>query len=261
MNVFIATDLEGISGIDHIDMVMNVGTEGHRFACERLMLDTNAAIEGAFEGGAKKVYVIDGHAGGNNFIEGMLDPRAEELKMSTPGRLELMEQMDAYMVVGLHAMAGTINGFLDHTQSGTGWHDFYVNGRKCGELAQEAIFAGIYDIPVVMVSGDEAACCEARQFLGDIECALVKYGVGRNRARLVDLEESLLRIRNASRNGLKLVGKIRPYKPILPMELKLEVNRSDLCDIYAERPDIERLDARTVRKIVALPKDFYDVTI
>jgi D-amino peptidase len=53
-------------------MVSEEGTPGHKFALERLMLDVNAAVEGAFEGGASDVYVVDGHGGGKNFIKEML---------------------------------------------------------------------------------------------------------------------------------------------------------------------------------------------
>ena len=64
MRIYIITDLEGISGVDSIDM-MDENSEGYKLACERLMSDTNAAIEGAFAGGADKVYVFlwDGFTG------------------------------------------------------------------------------------------------------------------------------------------------------------------------------------------------------
>ena len=58
MKVAIITDLEGISCVDSIDMIFG---DGYQFACEQLMLDVNAAINGAFEGGADEVFVVDGH--------------------------------------------------------------------------------------------------------------------------------------------------------------------------------------------------------
>ncbi|NLA83513.1 MAG: aminopeptidase [Clostridiales bacterium] len=251
MNIMIMTDLERISGVDRIEMVSEKGTPGHRFALERLMLDVNAAIEGAFEGGAESVYVVDGHGGGNNFIKEMLDQRAVQLIGMEWQEKIMSGSIDAYMEVGAHAMAGTINGFLDHTQSSKSWYNYIVNGRKCGEIAQGAIFAGAYDVPFVMVSGDEAACVEARAFLGDIECAVVKYGIGRNKARLIDPDEALEKIKTAARDSLKLAGKIKPYKPLLPLEIILELYRSDMCDELMERcKDIERIDAHTVRKVV-----------
>ncbi len=260
MNVMIMTDLEGISGVDKIEMVSDVGTPGHRFALERLMLDLNAAIEGAFEGGATSVYVEDGHGGGNNFIKEMLDPRAVQLNSSSWNEMIRAGQINAYMEVGAHAMAGTINGFLDHTQSSKVWYNYIVNGRRCGEIVQGAIFTGAFNVPFVMVSGDEAACVEAKSFLGDIECAVVKYGVGRNRARLIDLDESLNRIKTAACEGMKLIGKIKPYKPLFPLEIKLELYRSDMCDGLVERcAGVERIDARSVRKLVHKVEYYRDI--
>jgi len=262
MKVIIMTDLEGISGIDTMEMVSEEGTPGHQFARERLMLDLNAAVEGAFEGGADAVYVVDGHGSGVNFIEEMLDPRAVHLTGGSWQDLIKKGGIDAYMEIGLHAMAGTLNGFLDHTQSSKSWYNYIVNSRKSGEIAQGAIFTGAYDVPFVMVSGDEAACVEARAFLGDIECAVVKYGIGRNKARLVDLDEALIRIKKAACDSLQIVNKIKPYKPLMPLEIKLEFYRSDMCDSCMERStNIERLDARTVRKFVHKIESYKDILI
>jgi D-amino peptidase len=250
------TDLEGISGVDRAEMDRR-GRSGHRFALERLMLDVNAAVEGALEGGAGDVYVIDGHGSGRNFIMEMLHPKA--VRIPIPEWSRIMEIVDAYMEVGLHAMAGTINGFLDHTQSSTSCYNFYVNGRRCGELAQGAIYAGIHDVPSYGQRG-RGGCVEARQFFGDIECAVVQVRRGTQRARLVDLDggASAHPLRPPGTAGV--VGKIRPYKPMLPLEIRLELCRSDMCDALVARcPDVERLDARTVRKTVAQPKEYRDI--
>ena len=59
---------------------------------------------------------------------------------------------------------------------------------------------------------------------------------------------------------LRLVGKIKPYKPLLPLEIILELNRSDMCDDIVQRcKDIERLDARTVRKLVYKVESYMDI--
>ena len=61
---------------------------------------------------------------------------------------------------------------------------------------------------------------------------------------------------------MEKIDLIRPYKPLLPMELRIEYNRSDYCDaICAAREDIERLDARTVRRVVREIRTFGDVLI
>ena len=246
MKIYIVTDLEGISGINSMEM-MQTDSPQYDYCLQRLMADTNAAIEGAFTGGADEVIVWDGHSKGTNFLPGLLDSRA--LKAEGKFVETLDDSFDAVMFVGTHAMAGTLNGFLDHTQNSKKWYNYYVNGRKTGEIGQWGIIAGHYDIPVIMVSGDQAACVEARQFLGNIECAIVKYGIGRNKAVLINEEEALERIREAARKSISQIGKVRTYKPLLPLDIRLELYRSDYCDELSTIKGVERIDARTVRKI------------
>jgi len=253
IKIYIHTDLEGISGIDSMDMIERSATR-YRECCEHLMADLNAAIDGAFAGGATHVTVLDSHGGGNNFIRELLDSRAEY--DTRPNRKWWGILDDSYQgtfFIGAHAMAGTQNGFLDHTQSSQSWHDYSINGRKMGELAQWAVVAGNWGVPMLMVSGDEAACAEARNFFSPVETAAVKRGVGRNRAELVDPKEARARIREAARRALALVGKGRPFLPSKPMEAVLEYSRADYCDAVAGRPGIERLDARTIRWVTSDP--------
>lgn len=258
MKIYIHTDLEGVSGLGEEEQRQFDKKDLYRQSCEKLMLDVNASIAGAFDGGADEVIVMDGHAGIGrmNFILEMLDERAEydpRDERQWWGKLD--ESCDATFFVGAHAMAGTINGFLDHTQSSTSIQNFYVNGRKFGELGIWAVLAGGFGVPQVMVSGDEAACAEARAFFGPIETAAVKQGVGRNKAIAYPAEEAHARIREAARKSLELIGQAEPFRPIVPMEVKVEYMKSDFCDAMAARPGIERLDARTVRMVIEDPRD------
>jgi D-amino peptidase len=249
MKIYIHTDLEGISGIDCPEMILK-DDDRYVYSIQRLMADVNAAIDGAFQGGATHVTVLDSHGGGNNFDLSLLDKRAEiDPKENGKWWGKLDNSYDATFFIGAHAMAGTMNGFLDHTQDSRRWFNYKVNGRKMGELAQWAMVAGHFDVPLIMVSGDEAACTEAYQFFNHVECAAVKRGVGRNSAVLVDNNEAEERIRDAARRSIELIGKAKPFKPILPMEIILELYRSDYCDEIACKPGVERLDARTVRKV------------
>ena len=76
IKIYIHTDLEGISGINSMDMIERTG-QRYRQCCEHLMADLNVAIDGAFAGGATHVTVLDSHGGGNNFIVDLLDPRVK----------------------------------------------------------------------------------------------------------------------------------------------------------------------------------------
>ena len=256
MKIFIMTDLEGISGISRKEQVDN----SERYALERLMADVNAAVRGAFDGGADEVYVEDGHGGGRNFIKELLDPRAVQVGNAGTG-VKTMTEVDAMFLIGAHAMSGTLNAFLDHTQSSLTWHDYYVNGKRCGEIAQEAIYAGAFGVPVVMVSGDLTACTEARQFLGNIRTAVVKYAVCRNEAECVPEEEAEALIYEAAKAAMSRIGETKPYKIILPAEIKIEYNRADYCDDAAKWSGAERLDARTLRKVIDKIEVYRDILI
>ncbi len=248
MKIYIMTDLEGISGVDSIDMIPEAN-DGYQKAVAYLCDDINAAVEGAIRGGATEVVVRDGHGSGHNFDRNQLDPRAvRDDTKEYAGMLD--DSYSGVLVIGAHAMAGTKNAFLDHTQSSVTWHNYYINGVRCGELAQYASVAGHHNVPVLFVSGDEAACQEARTFFTGVEAVAVKNAVGRNQAVCYDRNECLEKIRDGVQRSLSLIGKIKPYQPLLPMEIRVEFNRADYCDTAVEtKPYLERLDARTVRKI------------
>ncbi len=98
MNVMIMTDLEGVSGVDSIDYIFD--EKLYPYACERLMADVNAAVDGCFLGGADKVYVADGHGTGVNFIHELLDSRAVAVTVGDYSNLIAGGQIDACMEVG-----------------------------------------------------------------------------------------------------------------------------------------------------------------
>ncbi len=260
MNIFIMTDLEGISGVDSIDAVeAAAGSELNRAACENLMKDANAAIAGFFDGGATRVYIADGHGTGKNFILEMLDPRAEVLTVAEWSKATAAGEIDAYAEIGMHAMAGTQNAFLDHTQSAIQWFDYRINDRSYGEFGIATAFGGIYGVPSIMVSGDMAACEEAKRFAGNIETAVVKRALRRNKAVSLPAEQAREAIYQAAKNATGLIGKIKPYRLLQPADIRLTLQRTDYCESTLERcKDAERVDSRTVRKHVSKIEKYID---
>ena len=257
--VFIVTDLEGISGVDKMEQIAEDHPE-HQRICEYLMGDTKAAIAGAFDAGAEAVYVLDGHGGGKNFIPGMLDPRAVQIRMDDMPKY--IHQVSAAMQIGLHAMAGTWHAFLDHTQSSVSIHNYYFNDMKIGELMQDGVFSGYFDVPCVTVSGDRAACAEAEHFFPGVYTACVKTAEQRNIAECLPLEEARKLIYEAAKKGYENRHRIQPYKLPLPFTVTVEFNRADYCDAVCSRhKDLERLDARTVRSVKTRMESYYDVLL
>ena len=259
MNVLIMTDIEGITRVDTFECLQDKASAHYRKACEELMLDTNAAIAGYYDAGATQVYVYDGHSQGKNFIKEMLDPRAIQLYHDNWHDYVSGGKIDVYAEVGLHAMAGTQDAFLEHTQSSVKWFDYKINGKSCGELAQGAAYVGNYGIPMVFVSGDVAACEEAKKFIPGISTAVVKKAIGRNKAVSIQAQEARKLIYEKTKTSLSLADKITPYKISLPAEITVTFQRTDYCEALADK--YERVDSRTLKKTISKIIDYSSLTL
>lgn len=257
MKIYMHTDVEGISGIVCPDQVATGKNKVQSmYTVKRLMTDINAAIDGAFAGGATHVTVLDAHSGGGNFDLSMLDTRAE-FDPCDNGKWwgKLNNTYDGVMYIGAHAMAGTINAFLNHTYSGK-WHNYMINGRRFGELGMWAMASGHFDVPMLMVSGDLAACQEAASFFNCVKTVVVKYANGTNEAEPVDLDMAVENIREIAKKSMSLVGIAKPFKPLLPMEIKIEYKSTFYAEKFLNNPEVERVDGRTLRKISNSLLDF-----
>ncbi len=183
MRIYISVDMEGVSGISIPDYVLKDGQ--HYAAGQRLLTaEVNAAVRGAFDGGADEVIVADMHSTSGNILVEELDPRAL-LIVGAPHQPRfpfLDNTVDGMFLLGYHAMAGTLRGNLEHTMTSTQWHSFRLNGKPYGELGIDAEIAAEAGVPVVMVSGDDKICEEGKAWLGDVETAMVKQGLGRQSA-------------------------------------------------------------------------------
>jgi D-amino peptidase len=255
MKVMILTDLEGAWGVKTMESCFRGDDDfDNAYAC--LAGDINEAVAGAFDGGANEVVVLDGH-GQLGLNLDLIDKRAVSRHYTAAA---LSESFDAMFCVGFHAMAGTQNAFLDHTQSSTSWFEYRINGRPSGEIAQSGLWAAYLNAPMILLTGDEAAVAEAHNFIGELECVAVKRGIGRNQCAMYDEGESRAKIRAAAERAVKsfLSGScpVKPYKLTLPMEIVLTYMRSDYADqAVKNNPALERIGPRTVRKIA---KDYRD---
>ena len=252
MKVYIVTDMEGVSGIVRWEQA-RVGTADYHAALPLLVGEINAAIEGAFAGGASEVLVNDGHDGGYNltYLYRDLDPRATYLT-GTPRPQTLCgldERFDALMMVGYHPMAGTPGGNLAHTQSSKTVSCCWLNGEPVGEIGQMAIIAGHYRIPAVFVSGGRAATQEAEALLGLVETATVKWDQGETSAVCLSHPQACEAIRTGTERAMRLVGQAEPYVIQPPIEVRIACKRVAHADAYAAR-GLRRLDPLTVEATV-----------
>ena len=194
----------------------------YRPACEYLMGDIAAVVRGLREAGVEEILVLDGH-GLQAFVPHLMEAGAKYITgKPRPGVLWGLDETSAgLIVVGQHAMAGTADGILSHTQSSRSENRYWYNGVESGELAQVAAYAAHYGVPPVMVTGDEAACREARKFFGE-HCVTVavKQGLAREAAVLVPFEETRQALCEGAKRAVAAIPSCRPYTIQFPAQAK-----------------------------------------
>ncbi|MGB9612239.1 MAG: M55 family metallopeptidase [Bryobacteraceae bacterium] len=255
MKILIAADMEGITGVVHADQTDSTHAEYQRF--RRLMTaDVNAAIRGAFAGGADEVVVSDGHGSGRNILIEELDPRAR-LNTGAPRPLSMVEGLaegvQAALFIGYHARAGTPDAILSHTWSGK-VAGLRLNRRPFGETGLNAAVCGHFGVPVLMVSGDQAVCAEAVELLGPIETAIVKRAKGRMSAECLPPEASQRAIEEAARRAVArfLSGDgPQPLRLETPIALEIEWTEVQMAETASLLPGSRRTAARVVELTAA----------
>jgi D-amino peptidase len=238
----------------HWDQVTDTHKEYDRF--RKLMTgDVNAAIRGAFAGGATEVLVADGHGSARNILVEELDPRAR-LNSGSPSPFAMVQGVDsgveAAMFVGYHARVGSRNAILDHTWSSRSVANVWLNGQKVGEIGWNAAVCGHYGVPVILISGDQTACAEARELLGEIETAVVKQASGRMAAECLPPEVSQKQIAEAAERALRRLREDSAFQPLrveTPVRVTLELVTSDMADRAAIVPGAERGEGKRVELV------------
>jgi D-amino peptidase len=251
LKILIAVDMEGISGVTSWDHVNPAHAEYIRFR-HMMTADVNAAVCGAFDGGASEVIIADGHWNSGNILVEEVDPRAR-LSSGTPSPFSMVNGIDASVsavfLVGYHARAGTRNAILDHTWSNKLVMNVWLNGALTGETGLNAAVCGHFGAPVMLVTGDQSVCAEARSLLGDLETAVVKQASGRYAAECLPPSVSQHLITEAAARAAQRVAAgeaLPPYRPGLPVTLRVEFHSADMADRAMLLPGVQRVDGRNI---------------
>ncbi len=225
IKIYIETDLEGVSGVYRFSQTRDKGSPENLKACEYFMGDLAAVVRGLRDGGATEILIIDGHGNqamipelmvaGAKYVTGL--PRPQNNTWS------LDKSYSGMVLFGFHAMNGTPDGVLCHTQSSESENRYWYNGVESGELAQSASVAGYYGVPPILVTGDEAACREARKFFGEgVVTVATKQGLARESAVLYPFEEVRKALYEGAKKSIAAIPKCKPYIMQTPIKVKEE---------------------------------------
>jgi D-amino peptidase len=253
MKVFIVSDMEGVAGITKWEQCSGgkpMFEEGRKLYTEEI----NAAVRGARSAGATEIVVMDCHGAGkgwtfNSLIPDLLDEECEFVVQREwteyTGFLE--SGCDAALFVGMHAMAGTPDGVLSHTVSGTEWRNLRFNGTLVGETGINAALCGTWGCPVLMVTGDAATCDEGLALLGDgLTTVAVKEGLGALSARHKPPVVARRMIEEGARAALVDVTAVPPYEPGTPCEIDVELATVNAAYRYRNKAGVELVESRRI---------------
>jgi D-amino peptidase len=243
MKVFVAVDMEGIAGLVQWD-------DGQRELERTLMTEeVNAAARGAFAGGAQEVFAGESHANMRNLMPDLLDSRVSFLS-GQPKPMNHMAGVDSSfdlaLFVGYHSKAGTLHGVMSHTFSGSIF-SLSFNGVEMGEIGTDTALCGFHGVPVGLVSGDRAACEEARALLGEVGTVSVKEGMSRSTASCLPVERAREMIEEATTEAVKRASDFEPLVIGGPVAVQVVFIDPSYADTLEHLDFVSRVDGRTIR--------------
>jgi D-amino peptidase len=263
--VFLTTDMEGIASVVFNREII-AGNEGERYRNtgspdywsnfrDLLTREVNAAIAGARRGGARSFVVNEGHGGNlfGNILPWSLDTAAL-LVRGWPKPLVMTTGLDsstgAAIFLGFHAGPRT-PGVIAH---GYAFDSIVVNGRWMNETGVNALVAGEYGVPVVLVSGDDVAMAQAREQLGgSVMTVTTKLAVGSNAAvtwspatvRQMLMDSATVAVRRAVRGEVRPFRLDKPYQVDLVLRRSFPSNMADAVDSLQGFPTFQKTGDRT----------------
>ncbi|MCI4238440.1 M55 family metallopeptidase [Dickeya dianthicola] len=248
MKVFISADIEGIAGVMRPEQC-SPGTPEYQLARGLMEQEVNAAIEGAFAGGASEVVVADSHAAMTNLRAENIDPRAR-LVQGKPRGLSMVEGLqqqpfDGLMFIGYHSAAGE-HGVLAHTINGRAFYRVRINGEVMGESDIYAAAGAELNTPLWLVSGDDTLQRWINRYYPAAHYACVKRAISQTAAESLSPQAARNIIRLAATQAVQQAHKKTTTRLQPPYELELMVAKPVLADLFCLIPGVTRKDAVTV---------------
>lgn len=249
MKIYISADMEGVVGVVTNEQLGPQGFEYARFR-EFMTQEVNAAIEGALAAGATQIVVSDSHGNGQNLLIEKLY-KDVTLVRAWPRPLMMMQGIDetfaGAIFIGYHTATTNSQGVRAHTISSARLADVQLKGISVGEAGINAAIAGHFNVPVIMISGDDAVVKETQALLGDVEGAVVKWASGFHSARTMLPEASYQLIRDKARKAVGRIRDFKPYKLNGPIQLDVRFKNYRPSEVLSYLSIVQRTDAHSIR--------------
>ena len=226
MKLFISSDIEGTCGITFWDET-DYEKGGRFFVYFRVQMtkEVSAACAGAMEAGAAEVRVKDAHDGGRTIIPSDL-PMGVCIDRGFSGSTLSMVQgldegFDALAFTGYHSPAHGSGNPLSHTMTGA-VDEVFINGKRASEFTLWSYTAAMLKIPVIFLSGDEALCREAKEWIPGITTVAVNKGRGAS-VTSIHPKEAETRIKEGMKQAVKSLIETGAKSCMIPLPPSFDV--------------------------------------
>jgi len=247
MRILISADIEGIAGVFHAEQTRPGNGEYER-ARAWMTTEANAAVQGAFAGGATEVLVNDSHGGFRNLLPDQIDPRAQ-LVLGKPRYLGMMAGVEAacdgVFMIGYHGRAQS-RGILAHTINSSAFARVWLNGQELGEAGLYGALAGEFGVPVLMASGDDVFVAETRQVMPWVRYVQTKSAGGFGSGTTMSPAAARDAIREAAIDAVRERSQASVLRLAAPVECRLQTLTPAHADLFCQWPALERLDGVTL---------------
>ena len=248
MRILISVDMEGITGVTSLHDT-TPGTPGWTRFRPIMTRDANAAIAGAFDGGATEVIVVEAHSGHRNILIEELDERAVLItgRHKRFGMLEGIDRgIDLVYFVGYHAPAGS-SGILSHTFFAASLVELRLNGEPCSESRMMAALAGEFGVGVGMVTGDNVCAAEAARWVPGVRTVVVKEAIDRFTALCLPPGRTEKLIRAAAAAAASSPAAHPPVRVQPPLAWEARWLGTHSAAATSVVPGVELVDPHTIR--------------
>ena len=246
--IFISSDIEGTAG-DCIWECGKKGTDEYQQQCVILKNELLAVVDeiNLIEKDCE-IVIKDAHSTGWNYD--ILDfPENCKIIRGWDDGLSCMMQgldksFDAVILVGYHSGAGMNGSPLAHTFNSRRYQRILVNGVLMTEFLINYWISCMYQVPVIMISGDKGICEEALKYNDIIRTAIVQEGIGGSVVSVSEKKaERILRecVRAALKNGKQKIEELPPY-----FSLDIEYFSHVDANRYSYYPGCTRVGAKTI---------------
>ncbi len=253
MKILISTDIEGVAGVFHAEQT-RAGNGEYERARRWMTLEANAAIAGAFAGGASEIWVNDSHGGFRNLLPDLLDPRAQVI-LGKPRNLGMMAGLEyepaLVFMIGYHAKSQS-PGILAHTINSFAFTRVLLDGNEIGEAGLYGALAADYGAHVALLTGDDAFVAETRAAFPEATFVTSKTATGQASGSTLSPAHACLEIERVAHEVVArhvAAGTLRNAgaHALAPVTVELRVQTTGLADLFCQWPTVKRLDAVTLR--------------